>query len=296
MSDPNPLLNLDPAEVEQFIADAFEQNYQRLALESGAAITPEIKAAAKEQVLLYYRRLREVAERVTETEVRLTLPEQVTPAGRRYTLEGVVDIVQELGRTVMYDVKTHFDADTAQGQLGPYTRQLNVYAHIWQGLRGQPLDATAIIATRPVREVRSALRSGDPQKVAQAVEAWNPLIDIPLNPAQVEEVIFEFGEIVDRIEERDFAPPPVEVLLEKAHPKARAPFGTEVCRNCDVRFSCNSFRQYAVRTQAGVRAEQAIGYYLSDYGLDFERSEWQDANMETLGRNGLDDIESEGAV
>lgn len=280
---------MNPQEVEQFIEEAFEQNYQRISLESNAAITPEIKQAAKEQVLLYYRRMREIAEQVTETEVRLTLPEQSTPAGRKFTLEGVVDIVQEGERTVMYDVKTHFDVDTARGKLEPYTKQLNVYAHIWKGLRGQPLDATGIIATRPVREVRSAMRGGDTKKIEQAIQNWNPLIDIPLDHERVSEVIFEFGEIVDKIEERDFSPPDIEVLMAPTHPKGRTPFGTDVCRNCDVRFSCNSFRQFAIRTQAGQRADLAIGYYLNDFGMEFERAEWQDANMETLDRNELED-------
>ncbi len=277
-------------EIETFIHEAFQQNFERLALETGSAVTPDIKAAALEQVLLYYRKMRDVAENVTETEVRLTLPEQKSLEGRRFTLQGVVDIVREDERTVMYDVKTHFDVDTAKAKLEPYTKQLNVYAHIWQELRGQELDATGIIATKPTRELRAALRGGNDAKVDSVMTSWNPCIEIDLNKTQVQQIISEFGEVVDKIERRDFRPPPVEVLLAPSTPGGKSPFGTEVCRNCDVRFSCNSFRQFAIRSQGGQRADLAINYFLGDYGPDFERSEWMDANLETLGRNELDDL------
>ena len=110
---PNPL---GDAEVEAFLREAFEANYERLRLETGHTLPVDLKATAWEQVLLYWRRLAELARRVTETEVRLTLPDQRTPKRRRFGIEGVVDIVREDGRTVMYDLKTH-DADVVRGVL-----------------------------------------------------------------------------------------------------------------------------------------------------------------------------------
>jgi hypothetical protein len=56
-----------------------------------------------------WRRLRDVAEKITETEVRLHLPNQTTPKGRRFNIEGVVDIVQEGERTIMYDLRRESD-------------------------------------------------------------------------------------------------------------------------------------------------------------------------------------------
>lgn len=284
---------MTPAEVEKYILEVFEENYQRLVVETGAAVTPDVKVAALEQVLLYYRKMREVAETVTETEVHLTLPEQRTPKGRKFTLEGVVDIVQEGDRTIMYDLKTHFDVEQAKGQLDQYIRQLNVYAHIWHNLRGQPLDATAIIATRPTRDVRAALRAGDTRRIERAIENWNPCIEIPLNPMDVQEMINEFGTVVDRIEERTFNPPPVQLLERPSSPGGRNPFGTTFCGNCDVRFSCNSYRQFAARTQGGLSMQQAMHYYLNDYGADFERTEWLDANMETDGHDRFGDLQGD---
>ncbi|MXV20015.1 PD-(D/E)XK nuclease family protein [Deinococcus xianganensis] len=276
-------------DMEAFIRDSFELNYERIRLETGRAVTPNIREAALEQVILYYRRMREVAENVTDTEVKLTLPEQRTPQGRRFTLEGVVDIVREGDHTVMYDVKTHLDADSAHGQLGQYVQQLNLYAHIWQGLRGQPLDETAIIATRPTRELRQALRDGTPATVTSALERWQPCITIPLNAVAVEHTVERFGEIVDQIEGREFRPPPVERLRAPIRPGAKQPFGTAVCANCDVRFTCNSYRQFRLQTTPGVAPDRVMQAALDEYASSTEQGQWVDANMGTLGRNNLPD-------
>lgn len=277
--------------MEQFIEEAFEQNYERIRLETGRAVTPNIKEAAKEQVLLYYRRMREVADGVTDTEVRLTLPEQRTPQQRKFTLEGVVDIVREGEKTTMYDVKTHLDADAAAGQLDQYVHQLNLYAFIWQGLRGEPLDETAIIATRPTRELRQALRSGDDSVIAAAVLKWQPCLNIPLDSQAVEETVTKFGEVVDRIEERDFKPPPVEKLKAPIRPGARQPFGTAVCANCDVRFTCDSYRQFRLQTTPGMAPERVLQAAMNEYTATTEQGQWVDTNMETLDRNKLPDAE-----
>lgn len=279
--------------IEKFIRESFEENYERLRLETGSSVTPDVKEAALQQVLFYYAKMRDVAETVTETEVRLTLPEQTSPEGRRYTLEGVVDIVRENNQTTMYDVKTHFDSDKAQGELEQYTKQLNVYAHIWQNLRGNALDETAIIATKPTREVRAAIKSGNQQKLEQALNAWQPCINIPLEQSNVQTVITDFGSVVDKIENREFTPPPVSVLKSSVKPGARVTFGANVCVNCDVRFSCNSYRQYAIQTQGGQSADRVINQYLNDFGAEYEKSEWLDANMTTLDRNKLEDAKPE---
>lgn len=271
-------------EIEGFLREAFDENYERLRSESGNALTPEVKEAALQQVLHYWRKMRHVAEGVTEAEVRLTLPEQKSPGGRRFTLEGVVDIVSDDGRTVMYDIKTHLNVETAAGHLEPYIDQLNLYAHIWQNLRGQPLDSTAIIATAPTAAMRQAQRLGDPKRMQAAFDAWDPVLEIPVQPHAVDAVVNAFGQVVDCIEERLFSSPSVEVLMGPVHQGARRYFGTDVCGNCDGRFSCDGYRQYAVRSQQNQRPETVVKYYLEDFGGDGERAEWLDANLQTINR------------
>ena len=147
---------------------------------------------------MYYRKMREIAETVTETEVKLTLPEQTSPKGNKFTIEGVVDIIRKNNTTTMYDIKTH-DADYVNANKEDYIDQLNVYTHIWQNLRNEKLDGTAIIATQFPRALKKALDADDKDKRIRGT---------------------------------------------------KQKFATRVCRNCDARFSCDAYREYAQVTNS----------------------------------------------
>jgi hypothetical protein len=265
-------------DIEDFILESFEDNFERLKLESGHAITPDVKEAALQQVLMYWKKMRAVAEKVTETEVKLTIPEQVTPEGRKYSIHGIVDIVREDELTLMYDIKTH-DADFVRDNVDLYEKQLNVYAHIWQKLRGMKLDGTAIIATAPTNDLKHAMRNGNSELIEKAMQEWEPLIDIPIDETSLDETIKDFGSVIDKIESRQFCPPPLEKLNSPVSVSKKVLFGTDACRNCDARFSCTSFRQYAQANYQ--RPETAMHYYLNEFGSDQEKGEWLDANLET---------------
>src|SRR5438132_4108752 len=182
--------------VDALINEAFERNLAELQADRGHALAPDVRTTALNQVKLYWKRLREIAEKVTDTEVRLNLPGQKTPAGRVFNIEGVVDIVRERDRTVLYDVKTH-EADEIRGNLDEYEKQLNVYAHIWQGLRGEQLDETSVICTRYPRVVEEALIGGDEATLEKALATWDPVIPIPFDAKRVDAIIDEFGTVVD---------------------------------------------------------------------------------------------------
>ncbi|MDX2023271.1 MAG: hypothetical protein SF187_23760 [Deltaproteobacteria bacterium] len=276
---------------ERFLMDAFEANFERLREDAGRSLAPFTKASARQQVLLYYRRLRELAAQVDETEVRLVLPEQTSPAGRQYTIEGVVDIVEDGISTVMYDLKTYLDADAARDQVEPHYRQLNVYAHIWKGLRGRHLDKVAVIATRPTRPLNRALRAGDPAKIEAAIEAWNPVLEVPVDGDVVAEVIESFGHVVDLIEDRKFTPPSLEVLKAPSRPDGKVPFAQDVCLNCDARFGCASYRQL-IRAQSPGRADQALREASADFGGDAEKQDWRDSGVIATARIDVEDEET----
>ncbi len=244
------MTTLTNAEMEQFLEEQFEANYERLRAEGAGSLAADAKLAAKQQVLLYWRRLRDVAESITETEVRLSLPSQKTPAGREYCIQGVVDIVHDGDRTIMYDIKTH-DANYVRANTDIYAGQLHVYAHIWQTLQHRPLDATQVIATRPPRALQQALAVDDAAAVERYLARWDPLIPIPFDANKVEETLAEFGALVDQIESGAFAPRPVEDLSLR-EPGSEHLFVTRVCAECDARFSCASYREYAAtgRTRA----------------------------------------------
>src|SRR3990172_1090239 len=258
-----------PDDIELRIREFFDQNLAELQAEAGHALSPELKAFAFQQVLLYWRRLRDVGEKVTDTEVHLNLPEQTTPSGRKFGIEGIVDIVREHGYTVMYDIKTH-DPTLIQANLSDYERQLNVYAHIWQKLRGEQLDETAVLCTVFPDGVREAFSSGDVAQLERELARWEPIIPIPFDSLHVTETIENFGTVVDRIEDGEFEPPSLDTLKSKLH-GTRVIFAVHVCRNCDARFSCAAYRTYAASARGG--AERNFRAHFTDNETDLEREE-----------------------
>jgi hypothetical protein len=253
--------------VDALIDEAFERNLAELQADQGHALAPDVRATALNQVKLYWERLREIAEKVTDTEVRLSLPGQDTPGRRGFTIEGIVDIVREKDRTVLYDIKTH-DAAEIRGNLEEYEKQLNIYAHIWQGLRGEALDETAVICTRYPRAVEEALLQEDETALDQAVTAWEPVIPIPFDPKRVAAIIAEFGVVVDQIEDHKFEPRDLATLRTR-EAGLRTVFAVAVCRNCDARFSCHSYRDYAVSTHTPT--EGRFRQYIEETPDDFEQ-------------------------
>lgn len=235
-------------EIEEWLEAQYEMNYERLKMEGGHSLSPEVKRQGLLQILFYFRKMREVAETVTETEVKLTLPEQVSPEGNKFVIEGVVDIIREKHQTTMYDVKTH-DADYVKANKDDYTDQLNVYTHIWQNLRNEKLDGTSIIATQFPRILKKAIDTGDDDKMERELKKWEPVIPIPFSQEKVEDTIKKFACVVDKIENREFTPPSVEELKKRIK-GTRQRFATRVCRNCDARFSCDAYREYSMTTQS----------------------------------------------
>ena len=266
--------------MEDFLLKRFEENFERIRFESGHGLAPEIKEAAKRQVLFYWLRLKEVAESITDTEVRLNLAGQVTPKKRKFNIEGVVDIVREKGRTVMYDLKTH-DPEYIKNNASEYERQLDVYAHIWQKLRQQELDETAVIATRFPDSLGAAWdrRKEDPRRYEQELQNWNPIIEFKFSTKHVDDVVREFGRTVDAIEDGVYSPP-APTRLRKIEVGKRT-FATRVCRNCDVRFSCGSYRQY-IKTSRSRDLPRMREIY-EDAGPEEDRDLRMDAGLAAIG-------------
>ncbi|WP_447861133.1 PD-(D/E)XK nuclease family protein [Nitrospira calida] len=281
------------AEVEERIREFFERNHDLLRQEGGHVLAEGAKRQALDQVLCYWRKLKAIATLVTETEVKLALPGLKTPKGRPFVLEGVVDIVREGNKVLMYDLKTHEESEVrAESEL--YKQQLNVYAYIWKRLRNQGLDGTAIIATRLPPELREALKARAPKAINAAMAAWDPVVDLPFDEDEVARTIEDFGRCVDEIEDGKFAPPPVDKLgkphgtrRKKDHGDTpgggldREPTFAEIhCRNCDARFSCDSYQAYqegqggprSKRKTPGMRddaAEQELDAWIEDNLAEF---------------------------
>jgi hypothetical protein len=291
--EPKPPTNdaITDAEVEERIRAFFERNYDLLRQEGGHVLAEGAKRQALEQSLLYWRKLKVIAISVTETEVKLALPGLATPKGRPFVLEGVVDIVREGDEVRMYDLKTHEEREV-RAERDLYEDQLNVYAHIWKGIRRQALDGTAIIATRLPPELREALRSGDPAALNAAMKKWDPVVDLPFDENEVARTIVDFGRCVDAIEDGEFVPPPAEALGQargtrrrKDHGDApgvtveREPTFAQIhCRSCDARFSCTAYREHQ-RVEAGRGRRGAAPIPDNDADAERDLDEWIEANL-----------------
>lgn len=262
-------------EIEIKLREYFEENYELLRLEGGHTLTEEGKQNAFNQVLFYWRKLKHIAKKVTDTEVKLTLPEQVTPKGRKFSIEGVVDIVREDEETWMYDIKSH-DPDYVKTHIELYEKQLNVYAYIWQNLRKNHLDHTAVIATSLPLSLRTAIQLGNESQIEYEVSKWEPIIDIPYKEEHIKETIKDFACVVDKIEDSEFSPPPITTLQEKIE-GTNIRFATRICRNCDARFSCSAFREYV--QSLGAKTYSQFKKYFEDLGDDIDTEEWKNANL-----------------
>lgn len=265
-------------EIENELHTIFDLNYESLKLEGGHSLTPEVREAAWTQILYYFKKLRKrVAEKVTKTEVKLTLPEQKTPAGRRFTIEGIVDIVTENEETWMYDIKTH-EAGYIKKNKEMYEQQLNVYAHIWEQLQGNKLDHTAIISTVLPSGLRNALRDRPliSERIKAETDKWDPVIPLDYSQMKIKETIREFGDVVDDIQTRKFKPAPPEKLDSSSDGSVK--FVTRYCVNCDGRFSCDSYRKHVTKITGRNQAE--FKKYYTAYDDETAQTDYILANLD----------------
>jgi len=277
-------------EVEGRIGEFFDVNYRQMLAEGGAhVLTPRALVQARQQAVHYWRKLREIAVNVTETEVRLQLPNRVTPKKRRFVIEGVVDLVREADRIRMYDIKTHFCDEVARNREA-YAAQLNVYAYIWRELRGFEIHEMGIIAVQLPERLRQALRTADAREIARESARWNPLVAMPVDISTIEETFEKIARTVDQIEDGVFAPPSALELGTTAGKDENTggrgiAFATLHCRNCDGRYSCDSYREYVqLGAKAGRRLDllKSIDASHDDGDLD----DWLDGDIE-LDMEGL---------
>lgn len=264
-------------EFEKNIIEMFEDNFESLRIESGHTITSRAKNQAFQQVILYWRKLHELADKVTETEVKLILANQETESGHKFSIEGIVDIVNQNSEVWLYDLKTH-DPDFIAENRELYEQQLNVYAFIWQKIHQMDLSNTAVISTAFPQTLRHAIEMGDEQAVDYEMNRWQPVIPLPYSIDRVKETIAEFASVVDKIEEGEFSPKSTEEIEEVGETSKRS-FVSRVCNNCDARFSCLSYREYVIkrgeRTQTGFRKFFSIASTPDSE----EQEEWLTGNL-----------------
>lgn len=260
---------------EDKIRQFFEENFDYLRESAGHTISRNLKEQAFQQILCYWKKNKDIVEKMTRSEVKLSLPEQKTPnQSIPYTIEGVVDIVSEGNETWLYDLKTH-PVERIKGQPELYKEQLSIYGYIWQNLQGNKLDNTAIISTPVPENLQRALRDNNESAITRLIAKWEPVIPFGYSEDEVADIIEKFGETVEKIENSEFEAPPVQTLEEKPN-GMKSSFGTHVCRNCDIRFSCNSFFEFIVNSRGANRNNMIEFMQLPDK----EQNDFIDGNLE----------------
>ena len=188
---------------EAQIASWFDTNYIYLTKRERVYLAPVIKDVALEQVLRYYRRHDGDWSRVKAAEVDVSLVKD------GYILKGSIDLIRGEDSTVeVIDFKSEKKPDVNlpkdRDKIDRYRRQLEVYAHIIEERTGLRVSKTHLYYT--------------------SEELGSPYISFDKNPKSIEKTIATFGDVVQRIEQKDFG------IAERP---------AKICKDCDMKSYCN---------------------------------------------------------
>lgn len=191
----------------------FDTNYAYLTKKERVYLAPAVKQVALQHVLRYYERNNGDWTHIKEAEVDVSLVKD------DYILSGKVDLIVGENNTVeLVDFKSEKKLDVNnpadREKLDRYRRQLEVYAHIVEERTAQQVSRTHLYYT--------------------SEETGNPYISFEKDSGSINATIQTFDQVVQRIEEKDFAIP--------ARP-------AKLCGDCDIRFYCDR-KNWKFRSQA----------------------------------------------
>jgi hypothetical protein len=158
----------------------------------------------------------------------------------------------------MYDLKTH-EPEYVRAHPADYAAQLDVYATIYEELNERKIDGTGVISTSLPMKLRSAISKNDRAAIEKEFLSWEPLIGLPFTRESREATIEDFGRVVDCIEEGRFPPLQPKKLEEDYAGRGRS-FGERVCQNCDIRYSCSSYRAWRLEGRK-LRKDNVLDYF-----------------------------------
>ena len=115
----------------------------------------------------------------------------------------------------------------------------------------------------------------DQAAINRELPHWDPMIEIPFKQQHVDQTIRDFGRIVDCIEENEFAPPTISHLKKDMGGES---FVAKICGNCDARFSCESYRSFAVKS--GAKSAAAFRKYMELVDSEAGADDWRTTNLE----------------
>ena len=187
---------------DEQISDWFHANYTHLSRQERLYLSSGGQQAALDHVLNYAHRERGTWDRLSETEVEVSLVKD------RYLLKGHVDLIRGEADTVeIVDFKSEKKPDifSEREKVDRYRRQLEVYAHIIEGRTGHKISKLHLYYT--------------------GEDNGNPYITFDKDARSIDQTMAAFDGIVERIENRDF-----EITSRP----------DRLCRNCDMKAYCDA--------------------------------------------------------
>ena len=187
---------------EEQISHWFNANYIHLSRQERLYLRSETQEAALGHVLKYARHERGTWDRLSETEVEVSLVKEA------YLLKGHVDLIRGESDTLeIVDFKSERKPDLVsdRDRLDRYRRQLEVYAHIIEGRTGQKISKMHLYYT--------------------GEDDSNPYISFDKDARSIDQTMEAFDGIVERIENKDF-----EIAARPV----------KLCSNCDLKAYCDA--------------------------------------------------------
>ncbi|MGC8483409.1 MAG: ATP-dependent DNA helicase [Thermodesulfobium sp.] len=184
------------------IENWLEQNYKALLLSGLRPISQTQKEVALKQVINYFKQNHDILERISETEVNVSVEKE------DYIITGKIDLLTSKdGKFEILDFKTPPKQENNSELIDRYFKQLCLYGYILKERYGKPVEKMYIYWTSEERRK-------------------DALMEMRYSEKDVEEAGRYFDEVVRKIKEENF--------------KVSIPPDTEkVCRECDFRFYCS---------------------------------------------------------
>ncbi len=186
----------------QDIENWLEQNYKALLLSGLRPISKTQKEVALKQVINYFMQNQDILERISETEVDVSVEKE------DYIITGKIDLlISKDGKFEILDFKTQPKQENNSELIDRYFKQLCLYAYILKERYNKPVEKMYIYWT-----------SEEKRKDA--------LMEMKYSEKDIEAAGRYFDEVVKKIKEENF--------------RVNTPPDTEkVCKECDFRFYCS---------------------------------------------------------
>lgn len=180
----------------------FNYNYFNLSRKERVYLAPQQQFVALEHVLRYVGKQNGDWSHIKEAEVEISLVKD------QYILKGQVDLIQGDDNTVeIVDFKSEKKPDlhTERERVNRYRRQLEIYAHVVEERLNHKVSKMHLYYT--------------------GEETGNPFVSFDNNSKRIDQTIAVIDKTVNRIEAKDYQ------IVDRPD---------KHCKNCDIRFYCDS--------------------------------------------------------